>query len=121
MNAPVQRREDFGYTPEMLADVLAKMEAALGKIYWILFQTGCHPFIEFNGLMHQFVQVCRRASEKGIPFPMANEHTGVPLPVELHDVQYMGEKLRCIFGPIIDSNEEARRALFEALFPGWRP
>lgn len=111
----------YGYTKEQLTNIAVRMRVATEKTYPLLAATGCHPFIEFNGLMHKFVDLCERAVEKGVVFPMANEHTGIPLPVELHDIEYMAEKLRCIFGPIIDSNDEARRALFRHLFGSWRP
>jgi hypothetical protein len=52
-----------------------------------------------------------KAAEQGIDPHLINEHSGVALPCEGHDMAYLGEKLRCIFGPVIDSNPEARAAL----------
>ena len=47
---------------------------------------------------------------------LMNEHCSAQIPVEDHDVKYLGEKLRCICGPMIGANSEARDALREALF-----
>ena len=41
---------------------------------------------------------------------------GGALPIEKHDMLYLGEKLSCIFGPAIKANPVARAALKKALF-----
>lgn len=100
------------YTREELKDMVGKMQAVSNNFYPQACHTGVHPFIEFCGLMNKYIDVCRKAAEDEVQFPFANEHSRIPLPVEPHDLEYLAEKLRCIFGPIIDSNPEAK-ALFE--------
>ena len=75
-----------------------------------------HAFLEFNGLIAKYAQICQRCAAEGVDFRHMSTHTGQALPVEVHDMVYLGEKLQCIFGPIIDANPAARAALKQALF-----
>jgi hypothetical protein len=97
-----------------------RMGRVAENVYWLFFRAGMgsevHAFIEFCGVLNKYVQICRRCALDGIDFTQFNTHTGQALPVEVHDMEYLGEKLRCIFGPIIDANPEARAALKKALF-----
>ena len=100
-------------------DTIAELRALNEKFYWLCFNAGvgskAHAFIEFNGLMSTYINVLARAATKGIDLHLINEHSGVALPVEMHDVKYMAEKLRCIFGPVLDSNPAAREVFVKAL------
>lgn len=90
------------------------------KFYGLCFHAGvgsrAHAFIEFNGLMSKYIDLLAKAMDQGLDPMTLNDHNGVALPVESHDMEYLGEKLRCIFGPVIDGNPEARAALHKALF-----
>jgi len=101
-------------------EIIRTLRALNEKFYWMCFVakvgSEAHAFIEFNGLMSKYVDLLARAAEQGIDPHLINEHSGVALPCEGHDMAYLGEKLRCIFGPVIDSNPEARAALKKALF-----
>jgi hypothetical protein len=111
---PVQ---DSEYTVEELRDICKKMGKVSSNFYTGAIQTGCHPFIEFCGLMNEYIRVCIAAAEQKIPFPNLSEHSGQPLPVEAHNMDYIAEKLRCIFGPVIDADPRCREILKNALFP----
>lgn len=104
------------YTKEELLELAKQMRQTANAIYPMLMRCNVHPFIEFNGLMQKYVDVCERAAAKEIQFPFANEHSGQQIPVEPHDMLYLAEKLRCIFGPTLDANPEARRAFIQGLF-----
>ena len=97
-----------------------RMARVAENVYWLFFYaemgSRVHAFLEFNGLLLKYVQICRRCALDGVDFTQFNTHTGQALPVEVHDMEYLGEKLRCIFGPIIDANPAARAALKKALF-----
>lgn len=99
---------------------IAKLRNLNTQFYWMCFASKvgseAHAFIEFNGLMSKYIDLLEKASEEGIDPSHVNEHCGVALPAETHDMQYLGEKLRCIFGPVIDSNPDAKAALKHALF-----
>jgi hypothetical protein len=105
------------YNAEERAEQIRKMKEAAEKIYWMCANTGVHAFIEFNGLIAKFIDVCQRAHEAGFDYNTCNTHTGQPLPmVQPHDVHYMAEKLGCIFGPTLD-DPHIRKAFLKALFP----
>ena len=101
-------------------EVVQTLRALNNQFYWLCFNakvgSTAHSFIEFNGLMSKYIELLAKAVEQGIDPMQLNEHNGVPLPIEDHDMQYLGEKLRCIFGPVIDNNPAARAALLKALF-----
>ncbi len=77
---------------------LKRMDEAVSRFYGAAFQIGNHPFIEFAGVMTAYVKSCRRAHEDGIDFTECNRHAGSELPMEGFEVDYLVEKLDCIFG-----------------------
>ena len=105
------------YNAEERAEQIKKMHEVYEQFYWLATTTHVHAFIEFTGLMAKFVDVCRKAHEAGLDYNICNTHTGQALPkVEAHDVEYMAEKLECIFGPTLQK-PEIRKAFLTALFP----
>lgn len=81
-----------------LTKCLKDMDAAACAFYTNAVAIGNHAFIEFCGLMREYVSACRAALAQGIDFTRANRHVGEHLPVEPHFVNYLGEKLECIYG-----------------------
>ena len=79
------------------AAVLQKMRAASSAFYAAAVNTYCHPFIEFTGLMNEYIKVCERAHREGIDFTNCSTHSGNKLPMEKFEVSYVNEKLECIF------------------------
>ena len=106
-------------TPEEREGVLSKMLAVREQAYWLFFCAGmgdhCHAFLEINGVISKYVDICRVAHEAGVDFTQANEHNGVALPMQEHDVRYLGEKLGCMFGPSLRSDPKLLAAFVEAL------
>ena len=87
------------YTDEELAAMIAKMELASSAFYNDARRTGCHPFIEFAGLMNEYINMCREALTQGQDFTETSIHgSGQPLPMKGHHRQYLTEKLECIYG-----------------------
>jgi hypothetical protein len=107
---------DF-YNP---AVTISRLRELNELFYWACFRaeigSRAHAFIEFNGLMSKYVDLLERAVAQGVDPVSLNEHCGVAVPVETHDMAYLAEKLRCIFGPFIDGNPEAREVLRAKLF-----
>ena len=89
---------------------LARMRAASHAFYAAATQTGCHPFIEFTGLMNEYIKCCERANEAGIDFTACNAHSGQTLPMKSYQVDYVNEKLECIFTGRSVMNQDARSA-----------
>lgn len=93
------------------AELVAKMKKTTKIVYWFFFNQGygsaCHAFLEFNGLMSKYIDLCENADAVGIDFTQANVHNDIALPMESHDAGYLAEKLDCIFGPSLRANPEA--------------
>ncbi len=97
--------EDFA---EKNAQILKDMEAVSNEFYRRAVVIGCHPFIEFTGLMNEYIKVCAAAHKEGIDFTQCNTHTGKDLPMREHQVDYVNEKLECIFtGRSVMKGEES--------------
>ena len=56
-----------------------------------------HPFIEFCGLMNEYIDCCANAVKLNIDFTNCSTHTGRDLPMLEHNVTYINTKLECIF------------------------
>lgn len=89
------------YTKEEREVMLDQMRRASNAFYAAAVRIQCHPFIEFCGLMNEYLQMCRRAHEQGIDFTNLNQHSGGALPMERYNAAYLGEKLGCIYGPAL--------------------
>lgn len=76
---------------------LTQMKAASDKFYSDAIKIGNHPFVEFAGLMNEYILACTQAHQRGINFTACSAHTGQPLPMHPNQVKYVNEKLECIF------------------------
>lgn len=76
---------------------LKRMEATADGFYRAAVSIGVHPFIEFAGLMNEYIKCARVAHAEGVDFTDCNTHTGKDLPMPGHSVDYINEKLECIF------------------------
>ena len=76
---------------------LEQMKEAADDFYRSAVRIGNHPFIEFAGLMNEYIVACRAAHRDGVDFTECSNHRGKALP--LHPVMnaYINEKLECIF------------------------
>lgn len=77
---------------------LAAMRMASSFFYAQAVRIGNHPFIEFAGLMNEYIQACEDAQAQGVDFTECTAHTGRELPLAPYRVGYLNEKLECIFG-----------------------
>jgi hypothetical protein len=76
---------------------LKRMKDLSNFFYGSTTSIGVHPFIEFTGLINEYIKICERAHKNGIDFSSCNKHSGQQLPMEPHEVDYINEKLECIF------------------------
>lgn len=106
---------DGSHSKAELTEMLIKMRLVAASFYPAACATGCHAFIEFTGLMNEFITICEKSMEKNIDFALANTHNNVALAIEPHHVQYLAEKLDCIYGPSIRGNKEIRDAFIRAM------
>lgn len=77
--------------------IILAMKQAADAFYRDAVRIGNHPFIEFAGLMNEYISACSEAEKSGINFTACNIHTGKHLPLHAHQVDYINEKLECIF------------------------
>jgi len=99
------------YSPPEREQMLAMMRETSNAFYKRARLIGCHPFIEFAGLMNEYIKVCRRAHEQGIDFTESSAHSGKPLDFRSYEAAYLGEKLGCIYGPSLQAPENLRAFL----------
>ncbi|KQO27201.1 hypothetical protein [Acidovorax sp. Leaf78] len=92
---------------------LQRMERAADEFYRSAVQIGNHPFIEFAGLMNEYITACRQAHAQGIDFSQCSKHNGMALPLHPVMSDYINEKLECIFtgAKVLDAE------VAEAAFP----
>lgn len=83
--------------PAERAVTLRKMREASAAFYTAATQIGNHPFIEFTGLMNEYIKACEQAHEQGIDFSECNTHSKQDLPMPSYMIAYVNEKLECIF------------------------
>ena len=82
---------------EDLPECIKKMRAASTLFYDNAIHAGNHAFIEFTGLMNEYIKLCEDSMKAGINFTEANKHTGTRMPVAPYRLEYLKEKLECIF------------------------
>lgn len=87
-----------------LEQTLQKMRYASNNFYYAAINTGNHAFIEFTGLINEYIKVCERCLNHGTDFTKINIHTGEILPVPDTSIHYIEEKLTCIFQGSVQFN-----------------
>jgi hypothetical protein len=102
------------YSHEEREAMLRGMHAASEAFYFAAFKIGCHPFIEFTGLINEYIKICERAHAQGFDFNEATAHSGKALPIETYEAAYLGEKLGCIYGPSLQDPRNLREFLLTA-------
>jgi hypothetical protein len=85
------------YSTEERAEMIRAMNTASAEFYRAATAIGNHPFIEFTGLMNEYIKVCEAAHKEGIDFTECNTHSGKDLPMRDYQIDYINEKLECIF------------------------
>lgn len=64
------------YSREELETMLAGMRRASSAFYRDAARIGCHPFIEFAGLMNEYIKLCEIALARGVDFTETSVHGG---------------------------------------------
>lgn len=101
---------------------LDRMAEICESFYLAAVATDVHAFIEFTGLLGEFLNLCKDAEQSGCRTWMgANVHGGENLPMRPYRLGYLREKLSCIYGgalfqteddaPESDPTREAERVL----------
>lgn len=91
-------------------EAIAKMEAAKNAFYLAAIAAGPHGFIEFTGLLSEYINMCITTADEGSDFNRANTHSNKPLVITDANIDYIVEKLECVYGPTLRSNPDFARA-----------
>lgn len=81
------------------SESLKLMQEASDKFYIASGNTQCHAFVEFTGLMNEYIKVCSEF-QKANPdddFRSLNAHSGKSLKLKPYHIHYIKEKLNCIY------------------------
>ena len=105
------------YSPAELEAMIDRMKTASHGFYFLATQIGCHPFIEFAGLMNEYIKICEQTLKAGGDFASANTHTGGTLVFHDYNLKYLMEKLDCIYGPSISALLRSRLTGSKAHLP----
>jgi len=81
-------------TPE---ESLVKMRAASNQFYTAATRVEAHAFVEFTGLINEYIKVCEANLKRGTDFRELNAHREGQLQMEPYQLDYITEKLNCIF------------------------
>lgn len=78
---------------------LELMRKASHEFYQMAIATQCHAFLEFTGLMNEFIKVAYEFQQNNptLDFREHNQHTGKVLRLQPYQVDYIHEKLNCIY------------------------
>ncbi len=106
-------KKELPDSPQTPKEILAAMKAASNNYYSEAITTNCHTFVEFTGLINEYIQICEKNLDQGVDFTKTSVHCpGEPrLHIEGWQLEYINEKLQCIFPDLqlvkIQSSETA--------------
>lgn len=101
MNAYLSEPAQDGDTA---AQTLARMNAVVEEVYWLMFHRGVgtrlHPLLEFVGVMREYLRICGDLEARGIDYRKLSVHSLSVVEIEPYRIEYLAEKLSCIFAPM---------------------
>ncbi len=118
MKSDARTRPQEVYNTEERRKILLQMHHISDLFYSAATAARCHPFIEFTGLMNEYLACCESAHRNGVDFTQCNTHAGQALPMQAFNAAYLAEKLNCIYGPSLLSDDAIRDAFIATLFEG---
>lgn len=81
------------------SESLKLMQEVSDKFYIASGNTQCHAFVEFTGLMNEYIKVCQefQRANPDDDFRSLNAHSGKSLKLKPFERLYIKEKLNCIY------------------------
>ena len=81
------------------SESLKLMQETSNNFYKASCNTECHAFVEFTGLMNEYIKLCQEFQESNpdLDFRQYTGHSGQELQLQPHHKQYIREKLNCIY------------------------
>jgi hypothetical protein len=102
------------YRESERAEMLVRMREARDLFYALAVHVGHHQFVEFAGMIGEYIAICEATHRAGRDFA-----TGAPLEMRGHHAHYLAEKMDCIYGDAFARSPDLR-GLFVASFLGKR-
>jgi len=113
---PLAKPSEFFYTKEERQGMLRRMAEIADAFYWSAFVARVHSFIEFAGLMNEFIKLCSEAEVQDIDWTQSNVHSqAATLPMQTWHAQYLGEKFGCIFAGTFARKPELMKIFLAAM------
>lgn len=97
-----------GYGSEERERMLARMTEIKDSFYAAAQRVGHHQFLEFAGLMAEYIKACERMHGAGLDFGTTE------VDLKAHEAMYVAEKFDCIFGQAL-ANPKTREAFLGVL------
>lgn len=83
-------------------ETLHAMRLASDVFYTLAAQTQCHAYLEFTGILNEYIKICEENLARGVDFREENVHKGnSQMVIRDYQVNYINEKLECIFQGLI--------------------
>jgi hypothetical protein len=81
------------------SESLKLMQKASNEFYIASANSQCHAFVEFTGLMNEYIKVCEdfQKVNPDDDFREYSGHSGKELCLQIHQKMYILEKLECIY------------------------
>ena len=103
------------YTVTERENILRKMRGARDLFYMLARDAGHHQFLEFAGLMGEYIILCEAAHREGHDFA-----TGAPLPMRAHHARVSRRETRLHLRPRVRAVDPDLRGVFVHAFFGER-
>ncbi|MEG4329984.1 hypothetical protein, partial [Microcoleus sp. herbarium5] len=90
-------RKGLPDSPQTPEEILEAMKAAANNYYREAIATNCHTFIEFTGLINEYIKICERnLKQRGVDFTKTSVHCPGEknLQIEEWELAYINDKLR---------------------------
>jgi hypothetical protein len=91
-------------SPQTPEEMLVAMKAASANYYRNATATNCHTFIKFTGLINEYIKICERnLQQRRVDFTKTSVDSidETRLHIEDWELDYINEKLRCIFPELL--------------------
>lgn len=91
---------------EQKLELIKTLKKDVEQFYWTLFSHRAggefHAFVEWCGVMSEHLNIVEGLLKKGIDATNMNVHSGQALPIPDHQLNYLAEKMECIFDGLIE-------------------
>lgn len=103
-----------------LEGIISTMSEIVSRFYFSAVGVRNHPFIEWTGILNEYIRMCEQALFEGVDFTACHIHASGGLPVSPMNTDYIAEKVICIFGNSVRNNRELFEDFMATVLEGER-